>query len=191
MDHRGWGILGARRVHFWHPMIPSSKESLEDQIPKRPIETPQMLCEFCSRSLQNWPHPGDLLHPSILYSPPNQHNSTTVYKHLINPHQIPHRISTCPKKNTPQRFRFTSRKIRRASRKDPASRSTGTRSTSSSFKEVAPPGRVNFPRRCIPSRGLTYPTLGKGKSSSNPSFGGYVSSLEGNCKTRFRVLNRK
>jgi len=33
----------------------------------------------------------------------------------------------------------------------------------------------------ITSRKLTYPTLGKGKSSSNmPFLGGYVSSLEGN-----------
>ena len=31
----------------------------------------------------------------------------------------------------------------------------------------------------IPSRELTYPTLGKGKSSSKWHFGGYVSSLEG------------
>ena len=33
---------------------------------------------------------------------------------------------------------------------------------------------------CLPSRKLTYPTLGKGKSSSNAIFLGYVSSLEGN-----------
>jgi len=31
----------------------------------------------------------------------------------------------------------------------------------------------------LPSRELTYPTLGKGKSSSKCHFGGYVSSLEG------------
>ena len=31
----------------------------------------------------------------------------------------------------------------------------------------------------IPSRELTYPTLGKGTSSLNPIFGGYVGSLEG------------
>jgi len=37
----------------------------------------------------------------------------------------------------------------------------------------------------IPSRGLTYPTLGKGKSSSNmPFLGGYVSFLEGLSKNR-------
>ena len=34
--------------------------------------------------------------------------------------------------------------------------------------------------QCIPSRTLTYPTWGKGKSSSNmPFLGGYVNSLEG------------
>ena len=34
----------------------------------------------------------------------------------------------------------------------------------------------------IPSRELTYPTLGKGKSSAKvPFWGGYVSSLEGSC----------
>ena len=37
----------------------------------------------------------------------------------------------------------------------------------------------------IPSRELTYPTLGKGKSSSKCKFwGGYVSSLEGNLETQ-------
>ena len=38
----------------------------------------------------------------------------------------------------------------------------------------------------IPSRELTYPTLGKGKSSSKSNFlGGYVSSLEGTCSWFF------
>ena len=35
----------------------------------------------------------------------------------------------------------------------------------------------------INSRGLTYPTLGNGKSSSNCHFGGYGSSLEGKSLT--------
>ena len=35
----------------------------------------------------------------------------------------------------------------------------------------------------LPSRELTYPTLGKGKSSSKCHFWGYVSSLEGNFFT--------
>ena len=37
----------------------------------------------------------------------------------------------------------------------------------------------------IPSRELTYPTLGKGESSSKCNFWGYVSSLEGTCSWFF------
>ena len=40
----------------------------------------------------------------------------------------------------------------------------------------------------IPSRELTYPTLGKGKSSSKCHFGGYVSSLEGNICSNFFAI---
>ena len=41
----------------------------------------------------------------------------------------------------------------------------------------------------LPSRELTYPTLGKGKSSSKvPILGGYVSFLEGNSKSTWKVM---
>ena len=51
--------------------------------------------------------------------------------------------------------------------------------------------RVHFPAShvMLPSRELTYPTWGKGKSSSNmPFFWGYVSSLEGNLQKDQRHL---
>ena len=43
----------------------------------------------------------------------------------------------------------------------------------------------------IPSRELTYPTLLKGKSSSNAILGGYFSSLEGNAVSSvFETINQ-